>query len=154
MWIKRRLFHWRAGSTHTLRLLLPLLGPEAFSTWSEIAKYAHDFSLVSAGSPANQSRRPCNSQRDGEVTGSQSSRVLVRSPYGVGGFVPVVCVDLGHQAQTGSDPVGATGSLHSDSGDRARNWAGWPVSKNSGRTRQCERRLFCPSPAPFAVHLE
>lgn len=26
------------------RLLLPLLGPEAFSTWSEIAKYAHDFS--------------------------------------------------------------------------------------------------------------
>src|SRR6516162_3561207 len=42
----------------------------------------------------------------------------------VGGFVPVVCVDLGHQAQTGSAPVGATGSLatsHRRRSQRARH---------------------------------
>jgi formate dehydrogenase subunit gamma len=50
-----RFIHWLTAScfiilalsglniTFGKPLLLPLLGPEAFATWSELAKYAHNF---------------------------------------------------------------------------------------------------------------
>src|SRR6516164_2329442 len=76
----------------------------------------------SSSPPVSSRNNPNPDVRFVHIIGTLNNREYCRTH---GAAAPAVCGGPVFQARTAFDRLGAKGSLHSDSGDRAQNWVDW-----------------------------